>query len=119
MQLLQEYPGAIAQLQYQLLNINQLIEKLELDVNRICNQIETQIAFDPELKNDQQRKAKKTELIRQSGDYESSYRSLAKETFKRSQVEIQLEQLKSEFSVLRLIKREAIAKMEAQTEIGV
>jgi chromosome segregation ATPase len=114
-----DYPGAIAQLQYQLLNLNQQIEKFSQSINRICNQFEMQIAFDPELKNDQQRKAKKTELIRQSGDYESLSSALAKETFKRSQIEIQLEQLKSEFAVLRLIKREAIAKLEASTEIGV
>ncbi|MFN6460808.1 MAG: hypothetical protein RMZ41_003045 [Nostoc sp. DedVER02] len=116
---LHDYPGAIAQLQYQLLNLNQQIEKISQSINRICNQFEAQVAFDPELKNDQQRKAKKTELIRQSGDYESLSSAIAKETFKRSQVEIQLEQLKSEFSVLRLLKREAIARMEAQTEIGV
>jgi hypothetical protein len=109
---LHEYPGAIAQLQYQLLNLNQQIEKISQGINRICNQFEIQVAFDPELKNDQQR-------IFASGDYESLSSAITKQTFKRSQVEIQLEQLKSEFSVSRLIKREAIARMESSTEIGV
>lgn len=116
---LHEYPGAIAQLQHQLLNVNARIEKISQDINRICNKFESQVAFDPELKNDSQRKAKKTELIQQSGDHEQLSNNLFLETFTRSQLEIRLEQLRSEFAVLRLLKRESIAKMEASTEIGV
>ncbi len=78
-----------------------------------------QVAFDPELKNEQQRKAKKAEMLRQSGDYEEFNNYLAKNSFKRSHLEIQLEQLKNEFATLKLSKREQIARMESFTETGV
>ncbi len=116
---LHEYPGAIAQIQYQILNLDQQIEKFSQAISRICNQFEMQVAFDPELKNEQQRKAKKAELLRQSGDYEELSSYLAKNSFKRSQLEIQLEQLKNEFTVLKLSQREQIARIEAFNETGV
>ncbi|QSJ14153.1 hypothetical protein JYQ62_19640 [Nostoc sp. UHCC 0702] len=110
---LHEYPGAIANLQVQLLKLDQSVEQISQRVKHVCDQFELQTAFDPELKNEQQRKAKKAELIRQSGDYEQLNHVLGEETYRRDILCIQLEQLKSEFSVAKLLKRETVARVEA------
>jgi hypothetical protein len=114
-----EYPGAIARTQHQILDLNKQIEKISQSLNQVCNDFDLSVAFDPELKNEQQRKAKKAELLRTSGDYEVLSRNLAIAKYNCSRAEIELEQLKGEFTVARLLKREAIAKLEASTEIGV
>lgn len=116
---LHEYPSAIASLQIQLLDLNQRVEQISQDLNRICNQFEFQVAFDPELKNEQQRKAKKADLVKQSGDYEQSSKALNQEVYKRDLTMIQLEQLKNEFAVLKLTKRESVARLEAFQQVGV
>jgi len=116
---LKDYPGAIAYIQTQILDLNQEIEQISQSLNRICNQFELQVAFDPELKNDSQRKAKKAELIASSGDYEYLSKDLAARIYGRDRAQIQLEQLKNEFTILKLLKREETARLEAYNEIGV
>ncbi|MDZ8106417.1 MAG: hypothetical protein RM338_12470 [Nostoc sp. DedQUE12a] len=96
---LHNYPAAIAQVQCKLLIANQEIEKISQALSGICNQFELQVAFDSKLKNEQQRKAKKAEFIRTSGDYEQLSRQLADKTYNRDILLIQLEQFKNEFAV--------------------
>lgn len=119
MKQLHEYPGKIASIQHQLLNLNQQIEQIQANINKLCGKFELTVAFDSELKNEQQRKAKKSQLLEESGDYEALKLTLIRETIKRDRMEIELEQMRSEFSIAKLLKREAIARLEASTEIGV
>ncbi|MGC8711728.1 MAG: hypothetical protein ACP5RH_04995, partial [Leptodesmis sp.] len=58
-----DYPAEIAEKQRQLLRIEQHIRRLQEIVNGLTAEIDTAIAFDSDLKNDAQRKAKRLELM--------------------------------------------------------
>jgi hypothetical protein len=110
---LSEYPEVIARLQYQILDLDQLIISLAESVKIFEAEIDKQIAFDSNLKNDAQRKARRIELQQTDGDYYTASRQLLETKSKRDLLQIQLELVKNQFSVLKLEKREAIARAEA------
>lgn len=58
-----DYPVAIAEKERQLLRIEQHLRRLQDTVNRLTAEIDTEIAFDSELRNDAQRRAKRLELM--------------------------------------------------------
>ncbi len=66
---LNEYPQAIADLQRQLLELDQRLTAQREQVAFCLNSIDRAIAFNQELKNDAQRKAKRTELMETDQDY--------------------------------------------------
>lgn len=111
---LAEYPQAIASLQFQILDFDQHIITLTESVKVFEAEIDKEIAFDSNLKNDAQRKARRIELQQTDGDYYSASRQLLEAKSKRDLLQIQLELLRNQFSLLKLEKREAIARLEAQ-----
>ena len=58
-----DYPVAIAEKERQLLRTEQHLRRLQDIVNRLTAEIDTAIAFDSELRNDAQRKARWLELM--------------------------------------------------------
>jgi hypothetical protein len=108
-----EYPVAIAEKQRQLLQTDQHIRRLQDILNRLTAEIDTEIAFDVELKNDAQRKAKRLELM-SSSDYRRAVTNLQIAQDNRAEIEIDLSLLRNQFSVLKLELREAIATRELQ-----
>ncbi|MBD3883098.1 hypothetical protein IFO70_15140 [Phormidium tenue FACHB-886] len=108
-----DYPAAIAQQQRSLLREEQHVRRLQEVVNRIIAEIDTQIAFDTDLRNDAQRKAKRVELMR-SPEYQRAFVNLQMAQDRRSEIEIDLNLLRNQFSVLKLEMREAIATRELQ-----
>ena len=63
-----DYPATIAQKQRELLQSEQHIRRLQDILNRLTAEVDTTIAFDSDLRNDAQRKAKRLELMKTS-DY--------------------------------------------------
>lgn len=112
---LTDYPQAIATLQRQILDLEQRIIGMTESVKIFEAEIDKSIAFDSTLKNEAQRKSKKIEMQQQDGDYYQASRLLKESKEKRDSLAIDLEMLRNQFSVARLEKREAIAKMELQT----
>jgi len=116
---LQEYPQAIAHLQKELLTVQQRLRTAKETAAFCLSNIDRAIAFDKELKNDNQRKAKRAELLEKDGDYIESQQQLRKLEDLQAEMDIELDLLRSQFSVLKLEQREAIARLEAQNSIAI
>lgn len=108
-----EYPATIAERQRDLLQADQRIRRLQDVLNRLTADIDTTIAFDTDLRNDAQRKAKRLELM-SSAEYRKAVANLQIAQDERSEIEIDLNLLRNQFSVLKLEKRETIAIRELQ-----
>ena len=108
-----DYPAAIAEKQHQLLRSEQHVRRLQEILNRLTAEIDTTIAFDIALKNDAQRKAKRIELMR-SAEYRTAFANLQIAQDERAELEIDLNLLRNQFSVLKLEKRDSIAARELQ-----
>lgn len=108
-----DYPAEIAEKQRQLLRIEQHIRRLQEIVNRLTAEIDTAIAFDSELKNDAQRKAKRLELMSMA-EYRKAVTNLLMAQDERAEIEIDVNLLRNQFSVLKLQLRETIAARELQ-----
>ncbi len=109
---LDQFPQEIARLQRQLLKTDQQIRQLTESVAILAAAIERQIAFDPTLKNDAQRKARRSELMESDGDYIATTNALKAAQDRREMLLIELQLLRNQFSVLKLNLREAIASKE-------
>jgi hypothetical protein len=108
-----DYPTAIAQKQRQLLQTEQHIRRLQDVLNRLMAEVDTSIAFDTELRNDAQRKAKRIELMK-APEYRKAATNLQIAQDQRAEIEIDLNLLRNQFSVLKLELRESIATRELQ-----
>lgn len=108
-----DYPTAIAHKQRELLRTEQHVRRLQDILNRLTAEIDTTIAFDVELRNDAQRKAKRIELMG-SPEYQRAVANLLLAQDQRAEVDIDLTLLRNQFSVLKLEKRDAIATRELQ-----
>ncbi|HEY9628817.1 MAG TPA: hypothetical protein V6C84_16070 [Coleofasciculaceae cyanobacterium] len=110
---LNEYPTQIAQHRTQLLEFAQKICKARSIIQLCDHHIDYAIATDPSLKNDIQRKAVRFEMQSEEA-YQTAASALQFLQDQQAQLEIFLEQIQSEFTVLKLEKRAAIAQLEAQ-----
>lgn len=108
---LKQFPKTIAKIEKQLLKLNQEIEIQHQLIGFLDADIEKVIADDKALKNDQQRKSKRLEL-QQQPDYLEVKRKLTELKEKRDLTSIQLNQSRSEFSVMKLELRMQIANLE-------
>lgn len=111
---LTDYPDAIADLQRQLLRTEQHLRQLSESVTFCTAAIDRQIAFDSELRNDSQRKARRAELLESDPDYITATNALKAAQDQKAELEIELGLLRNQFSLLKLEKREAIAVRELQ-----
>lgn len=112
---LNEYPQAIAKLQTQLCNLDFAVEQAQATLKQIEAEIDSNIAFDKELRNDSQRKAARITMLDNHSNYWEQQEILSQVKAKREQVYIELGLRRNEFSVLKLERREAIARLELQT----
>lgn len=105
------YVLAIASAQEALLQSEQAARDWEMDYLAKVNQIDYAIAFDPELKNEQQRKAAKHEQMLDPaiGASISTLHHLQDEV-KRKRIALEL--LQNQFTVAKLIERRAIFNAE-------
>lgn len=108
-----DYPAAIAQKQHELLRAEQHIRRLQDVLNRLVAEIDTSIAFDPDLRNDAQRKARRIELMK-APEYRKALSNLQIANDQRTELEIDLNLLRNQFSILKLELRESLANRELQ-----
>jgi hypothetical protein len=109
---LNEYPKAIAKLQRRLLNLDHLVIEVQETIAILSNSIEREIINDATLTNDAKRKAKRLELQQSDTDHWKASNELRATQRQRDTLDIELQQLRNEFSVLKLEERRAIATIE-------
>lgn len=110
---LKDYPAAIAAKQ-RLLHTQELgIRDLQLQLDQLTARLERTIAFDDSLKNDAQRKARRAELM-ELEEYQDTLAALQNFQDEKALIEIDLQLLRNQFSVLKLELRQAIAQTELQ-----
>ena len=111
---LKDYPGAIAKVQGQILQLEQEIIGLAESVNLFSALIDKGIAFDDTLKNEAQRQAARLEQQQSDPDYYQALMQLTVSKQRREQLGIELELLRNSFVVAKLEMRSRTAFLEAQ-----
>jgi hypothetical protein len=109
---LNEYPAAIAQVQRQILGLDQRLIGLQETVSFMAMEVEKRVIADGSLTNDTKRKARRLELQQSDPDFYRASIDLKEAQAKREGLEIDLQLLRNQFSVLKLEERRAIAMME-------
>lgn len=106
---IQQYPAAIAQLQRQVLQADQAIRDLKQQLAEFDFKIEQALAEDPELQDEQIRKVKR--LSWQHADkYRNVMSQLSAAELQHQELGIQLEQLRNQFEVEKLLRQEKLSR---------
>jgi hypothetical protein len=107
---LDQYPGAIGATAQSLNELEAKLAPFRKQQSEWDNQADLQIAFDAELKNELQRKARRFELLDHE-EYGSVTAQVALLAQEKATALTTLEQLRNEFSVAKLQARQKIAEM--------
>lgn len=113
---LSQYPSAIAQaaqaaneMDYQIAEVRQHIGRLEGSADMV-------VAFETALKNENQRKARRFEVLQVNQEYQRAIDALNRLTTEKANAIARLEHLRNEFSVAKIEARLAIAQQLAGLE---
>lgn len=109
---LQDFPDAIAESQRHLSLLKQTADEMQEVVDRMMQEIDYQVAFDPDLKNDAQRKARRIELMT-SAQYVGALNTVKEAKQRCTLATIETDRLINLFAVAKIQAREAIAQMSA------
>lgn len=107
---LSHYPAAIAQAAQQVNELDSQIMAVQQMINRVEGNAERVSAFDPDLKNDSQRKARRFEVLLTNQEYQTALNTLMQLTAQKASALAHLEYLRNQFSVAKLEARSAIAQ---------
>jgi archaellum component FlaC len=107
-------PQKIANQERAAARLREQLRTLKDAIAREESVIDKQVAFDSELKNDAQRKARRAELADQSALLKDLRNSIGRSEGQLKDAEIELELMRNTFSVLKLERREQIAQLELQ-----
>jgi len=108
---LEAYPTSIASSETILLGLKQQLQAQQDELDILTHQIESEIAFDANLKNDAQRKARRFELM-QSEQYVKSATELRNLQTAIAIAEIDTRSLLNQFTIAKLQFRHEIAQLE-------
>jgi hypothetical protein len=112
--LLSKYPAAIAQVENELLQIDQRMRSIQSTKGAQSAFIDREVAFDESLKNDVQRKARRSDLLQCDADYQQILICYQELCDRRERLQIELSLLRNEFTVLKLEVRRSIVFQERQ-----
>jgi hypothetical protein len=119
---LNEYPSAIAQTSQSINAIDRQIAQLRQDIAHLEGKADLIVAFEATLKNDNQRRARRFEILDSNSDYQDLQLQLIHVTSEKANAIAQLEYLRNQFSVARLEARWAMAErligLEARELVG-
>ena len=99
-----EYPAAIEATACQVAQLEANITNLKLEVNGCELEADLTIAFDAELKNDNQRKAKRAELLTKDARYSNAQKTIIESSQQKACTQARLEALRNEFELVRETK---------------
>lgn len=113
-----QLPSRVRDLSLDLVDIEGAIAKLKQDLLEIEMGVETQIAFNLELRNDRQRDAKRFEILKANDLYEKSQDVLRQFQQDRAIALAELEFARSQLSILKLVTKQAIADQLSGLDIA-
>lgn len=113
---LNQYPAAIAQAAQTVNELDSQLAAVQLAVNRLEGNADKIAAFESDLKNDNQRKARRFEVLQVNLEYQQTLNTLMRLTAERAHAVVHLEYLRNQFSVAKLETRLAIARQLAGSE---
>ena len=107
---LNHYPAAIAQAAQRVNEIDSQLMAVQHQINRFEGNADRSAAFDIDLKNDAQRKARRFEVLLVNQEYQKAMDTLIQLTTEKANALAHLEYLRNQFSVAKLQARLAIAQ---------
>ena len=107
---LSHYPAAIAQAAQRVNELDSQLMAVQMLINRVEGNADRIVAFDPDLKNDNQRKAHRFEVLLTNQEYQTALNTLMRLTAEKANALAHLEYLRNQFSVAKLEARLAIAQ---------
>lgn len=106
---LSHYPTAIAQAAQQMNEVDSQLMAVQQQIDRFEGNADRAAAFDLDLKNDAQRKARRFEVLLVNQEYQKAMDTQIRLTAAKANAIAQLEYLRNQFSVAKLEARLAIA----------
>jgi hypothetical protein len=104
-----DYPQAIADASREFLAAEEQVRQLEKEVEQLKLTIDSQVYFDPKLKNQNQRDCCRAEILRDNAQYQAMLIQLETARRQRSSARLHLKYLQDRFAALKL---SVLAKME-------
>lgn len=110
------YPDAIARALEGVNEFDQKVTRLRQTMAHVEGEAELIVAFDTNLKNEDQRKARRFQILSTHANYESLQEQFVRLTTERSNAIAQLERLRDQFNVAKLEARLAIVEKLSMVE---
>jgi mevalonate kinase len=107
---LSQYPAAIAQAAQTVNELDHQIAEARQHLARLEGNADMVVAFETALKNDNQRKARRFEVLQVNQEYQRALDTINRLTTDKANALARLEHLRNEFSVAKLEARMAIAQ---------
>jgi hypothetical protein len=120
---LSQYPAAIAQAAQAVNEIDSQIAAVSQHISRLEGNADRVAAFEQGLKNEDQRRARRFELLCVDREYQTAQNTLMRLISEKASAIAHLEYLRNEFSVAKLEAKMAIAQqlvgLESRDLVGV
>ncbi|WGV26100.1 hypothetical protein [Halotia branconii] len=107
---LSHFPAAITQAAQRMNEIDSQLMAVQQQINRFEGNADRAAAFDIDLKNDAQRKARRFEVLLVNHEYQQAIDMQMRLTVEKANAFAHLEYLRNQFSVAKLEARLAIAQ---------
>nr|WP_242045461.1 hypothetical protein [Calothrix sp. FACHB-1219] len=104
------YPDAIVQAAHRVNELDSQLMAVQQQINRFEGNADRSAAFDIDLKNDAQRKARRFEVLLVNQEYQKAIDTQLRLTAEKTNAIAHLEYLRNQFSVAKLEARLAIAQ---------
>ncbi|BAY16240.1 hypothetical protein NIES2109_24940 [Nostoc sp. HK-01] len=104
------YPSAIAQAAQRVNELDSQLMAVQHQINRFEGNADRAAAFDVDLKNDAQRKARRFEVLLLNHEYQKAIDTQIQLTMEKANAIAHLEYLRNQFSVAKLEARLAITQ---------
>lgn len=119
---LNQYPAAIVQAAQAVNELEHQIAEVRMHLARLEGNADMVVAFEASLKNDNQRRARRFEVLQVNPEYERANDKLLRLATDKANALARLEHLRNEFSVAKLEARLTIAQkltgLEARELVG-
>lgn len=113
---LNHYPSAIAQAAQRVNEVDSQLMAVQHQINRFEGNADRVAAFETDLKNDAQRRARRFEVLLVNQEYQKAMDTLIQLTMEKANAIAHLEYLRNQFSVAKLETRLKIAQQLADVE---
>jgi septal ring factor EnvC (AmiA/AmiB activator) len=107
---LSQYPTEIAQAAQRVNELDSQLMAVQQHINRLEGNADRLAAFDADLKNDNQRRARRFEVLLTNQEYQKAMDTSIRLTSDKANAIAYLEYLRNQFSVAKLEARLAIAR---------